>query len=195
MARPRSIPDEHILACAKDAFFAEGLQVSTADIAKRAGISEGTIFARFGTKEDLFFAAMGLTQPSFLIELHSRVGRRDIEEELIELVHEMLAFFEHAVPCIMLVVSSGAREKLVSNPQAPPARAIRELSNYFAKEAELGRLRPHDPEIISRLLVGTAWHYAFCEHVRINDIHPMPRQIYVRGVVDMILRGIRAEET
>jgi len=193
MARPRTISDDQILEAAREAFIEEGLNVATSEIAKRAGVAEGTIFSRFPTKEDLFFAAMGLVNPSFLSGLDDRIGRGTIEDELTELLHETLAFFTRAVPCMMLVVSHGAREKLIGHPSSPPARAVRQLSNYFEAEIKAQRLRPHDPEILARIFIGSAWHYAFCEHVRLNDIFPMPKHIYVRGVIDVLIRGVHEE--
>lgn len=54
MARPRSENKRQtILAAATDLFAAEGLNASTAKIAKSAGVSEGTIFVYFPSKDDL----------------------------------------------------------------------------------------------------------------------------------------------
>ena len=59
MARPPSISNQQILDAARAVFLAHGLaKASTVDIARRAGVSEGSIFNRFPTKDDLFRAAM-----------------------------------------------------------------------------------------------------------------------------------------
>ena len=48
MARPQTIHTDTILAAARDEFLAQGFTTATtARIAKRAGVSEGTIFKRF----------------------------------------------------------------------------------------------------------------------------------------------------
>ena len=60
MGRPRLIETQAILEAARDTFLVEGVGATTGAIARRAGISEATIFKRFRTKADLFFAAMGL---------------------------------------------------------------------------------------------------------------------------------------
>ena len=54
MPRPRTITDEQIVEAARAAFLEQGFSATTAEIARRAGISEGTLFKRFATKEDLF---------------------------------------------------------------------------------------------------------------------------------------------
>ena len=58
MPRPVSIHNDAILEAASQVFLAHGYQASTAEIARRAGVSEGSIFKRFKTKTDLFLAAM-----------------------------------------------------------------------------------------------------------------------------------------
>ena len=79
VARPKSITNEQILGAAQDAFLESGLAATTADIARRAGISEGTIFKRFGSKDDLFLAAMGLEQePPWVATLDELVGNGDL---------------------------------------------------------------------------------------------------------------------
>lgn len=45
-----------VLAAAEDEFAERGLSASVADIARRAGVAKGTVFAHFSTKEDLIAA-------------------------------------------------------------------------------------------------------------------------------------------
>jgi len=47
-----------ILAAAADVFAARGLDASTAEIARRAGVGEATLFRRFPTKDDLIVAIL-----------------------------------------------------------------------------------------------------------------------------------------
>ena len=47
-----------IMAAAADVFAERGLDASTAEIARRAGVGEATLFRRFPTKEDLVVAIM-----------------------------------------------------------------------------------------------------------------------------------------
>ena len=62
MARTRSISNEQILDAAREIFMEQGIEAKTSDIARHAGVSEGTIFARFKTKEALFVEAMAMPQ-------------------------------------------------------------------------------------------------------------------------------------
>jgi AcrR family transcriptional regulator len=50
---------ELLLAAAEEAFGEQGLDVSVADIARRAGVAKGTFFRHFATKDDLLAAVVG----------------------------------------------------------------------------------------------------------------------------------------
>ena len=56
MARPKEHKPETILAAALSLFRSEGVNVSTARIAKQAGVSNGTLFNYFPTKQALIDA-------------------------------------------------------------------------------------------------------------------------------------------
>ncbi len=64
MARPITIKADDLLEAARQVFLKKGTQATTAQVAERAGVSEGTLFKRFGTKADLFRSAMTSTPRS-----------------------------------------------------------------------------------------------------------------------------------
>ncbi len=196
MGRATTIDTETILDAAREVFIEDGVQGTTAEIARRAGVSEGTLFRRFATKEALFFECMGLpVRPEFLAQLQDRVGQTSVDEELTTFLHGAIRFFEEIIPKIMLMMANGSGARIIPGADAPPVAAIRMVANYLAAEHALGRLRPHDPEIAARMLLGSTWHYVFAEIVGINEYSPMPKHTFVRGVVDSLLRGLEPETT
>lgn len=78
MARPKEHTPEQILAAALVVFDADGVGVSTARIAKAAGVSNGTLFNYFPTKQDLIDALY----LSIKTELAEVVGRLDGNDPL-----------------------------------------------------------------------------------------------------------------
>ena len=56
--RPITLTDDELLEAARAVFLARGLDATTAEIAKRARISESVIFHRYKTKEALFSAVV-----------------------------------------------------------------------------------------------------------------------------------------
>src|SRR3954464_9885793 len=95
MARPVIIKDETILFAARQIFLERGIQATTAEVAERAGVSEGSVFKRFKSKLDLFRAAMEdkLAEPDWTRQLSARLGQGDVEENLFDVGMAILAFF------------------------------------------------------------------------------------------------------
>lgn len=194
MARTRTISDEQILEAALEVFLERGPQGTTAEIARRAGISEGTIFRRYDTKEELFIAAMSSwSGPDWLGLLEEMQGKGELEENLLRLAEAMLGFYEEMIPRISLSISCGEHigelfRRLTGEP--PVIKAIKKLTAYFAAEQALGRVAAGDPEIMARIFMSTCFQQANFKHLQWNDWLPMPRQTFLRGVVNLLLRGV-----
>ncbi len=196
MARPVSIDEETLLAAAREVFLAKGFSATTADIAERAGVSEGILFHRFGTKQALFSAAMR-PNPDGVFEklrLSERVGKGELDACMAEIAHELIGFLRGVMPCIMMAWSNRGESGLPSNleiPNPPPIRVIRELARYFEAEIRAGRMRRVDPEIMARSFVGGLMQYVFIE--TLGAVHgelPLPAEMYVRGLIDLFMKGI-----
>lgn len=191
MARTQTISDDQILEAARETFLEHGIQATTAEIARRAGISEGTIFRRFENKQTLFLTCMGIQDPAFFSTIDEIAGQGDLNENLVRLGDEMLDFFDELIPKISMITSSGMMHELASDPQnIPPVRGLKKLTNFFAIEMKKGRIRKADPEIVARMWVSTLHHYAFQEFVGLHRFMPLPRQTYLRGIVDLMLGGL-----
>lgn len=174
-------------------FERHGFSVTTAQIAEEAGISEGSIFRRWSSKQDLIVTALGIEKPRW-IELATDLTDDDraVEVQLTELATSMLDFFLENIPKMTAMLSCGVdmRAKLMRTSDAPPVKGVRAITNYFAQLRDAGRIRMTDPEIAARVLVASTHHYAFSELVGLNEIMPMPRETYIRGIVDNLMRGI-----
>jgi AcrR family transcriptional regulator len=199
MARPVTIKDETIVAAAREVFLERGIAATTAEVAERAGVSEGSVFKRFKTKSDLFRAAMGnAPMPSFYEDLPHRVGQGDIDQALFTLGMEIVFFFQDLIPVVMMSWSNpGARglPDMIAGPNPPPVRAVKALAGYFEAEMRLGRLRRCDPEIVARTFLGALHHFAFFELLHLPDGElPIGAETYVRGVVAILRGGIDVVE-
>lgn len=215
MARPTVIRNEAILDAARQVFLERGILATSAEVAQRAGVSEGSIFKRFKTKAELFRAAMGVNLEDVLPALKNlveRVGTRTVEENLAEAGIETVLFFERVMPIIMMSWSNpklpGCPPGYSSTSEPPPLRAQRHIADYLSAEQRLGRLRSGHAEVIARAYLGSLSHYVFTELLaescrgaplglergaeRRPSIH---REAYVRGFVRVLVAGMeRAEE-
>src|SRR5437899_303972 len=121
MARPVSIKDETIIAAAREIFLERGIQATTAEVAERAGVSEGSVFKRFQSKIDLFRAAMEdrIHDPDWVRELPTRVGKGDVRESMFAIGMGMVAFFRDLMPLMMMSWSNPAPNGLPHAFQGP----------------------------------------------------------------------------
>jgi AcrR family transcriptional regulator len=196
MPRPRVIDEETILEAARSIFLSQGFAASTAAIAQRAGCSEGTLFKRFGSKERLFEAAMGI--PDFRVDrrVEGLAGQGDVRANLEGLCQDLIAFLREVLPRTMrLWGHPGGLSPEKIPPHRGPHVALKALAGYLEAEMNLGRIRQADPEVLARLVLGSTHHYVFLEVLGIQSRMPMPPATFVRGLTELLWRGIAPEPT
>lgn len=196
MARPTTIDDETILKAARALFSERGLSVTTADVAKAAGVSEGSIFRRFESKRALFMAAMTSHSADWLDWLDQEPEEAPLRQTLERIAESAIDHFLAVLPLFYRMVGSGLVEPhqlACSFAEPPPLYAVRALSRYFESERRRGRIRSSDPEVVARTLLGALHTFAFFEIMGFNALQPMPRATFVRGLVDQVLSGVSAE--
>lgn len=200
MARPVSIDSEDILNAAREVFLEKGVHATTAEIAKRAGVSEGTLFHRYKTKDALFRAAMLQIDTSMIVaglDLEARVGRGQLFDELVDLATRLVELYRVIVPGVMLLHAQGDAQGMEGLPgllrskNSPPIIAVRALAAYFEAEMRKKRLREMDSEVLARMFIGSLWQYVFFELIGGDAGQvPLPQAMYVRGFVDALLHGV-----
>ena len=129
--------------------------VTVGDIARRAGVSEKTVFNYFPTKEDIFFDEV----PERLEALTEAVRARLPDRSLVETMHEL---------------HTTLSRRLASPGFAHFARVIEDSPALRAKEVEVMaqfsdhlaatirkelRLHPADAQIVANLLMSVHWQF------------------------------------
>jgi len=170
------------------------MRATTAEVAQRAGISEGALFKRFRTKAQLFREAVEHVgeAPAWIASLPARVGRGTLAAELEALALEMVQFARALMPCVLMAhASNGAGELPVwQGTMPPPLRALKALAAHFEAEMKLGRVREGDPEVYARSFAGPIMHFVVMELMhRSQDFMPMATETFVRGHVRVLLGG------
>jgi AcrR family transcriptional regulator len=194
MARPSTITTDQILDAAREVFLERGFRATTALVAKRARVAEGSLFKRFPTKHALFFAAMqpAIQDPPFLHAIEGRVGKGDVRENMVELGTELLEFLRRILPLVMMSWSHGRGDlpPHLATDDPPPVRALRRAAAYFDAEMKRKRLRRQDPEILARALFGGVQNYVFHDLIR-KGRHGGRKasEAYVRGLVNVLWAG------
>lgn len=159
-----------ILQAAVDVFAEKGFAgTPTAEIAKRAGVAEGTIFKHYKTKKDLL---LGVVAPLFAKLIVPRViapvrellraPHASLDALLRALAKERVAFMREHQRTVRIVV-----QEISFHPELRElfARTIAPLVHDDAVavvqrlQAE-GKVRPGDPLAMVRLVVGTLLTFA-----------------------------------
>ena len=171
MARPVSIDNKKILEAARAIFLKRGYSASTRQIAKKAGVSEGSLFKHYKTKTDLFMAAMedddGIA--SWEEKLMQMAGKGSVRNNLEFVGLQVLRNLQVILPRIMMVRSSGimlqGQDYTNSSTMPHPIRKLYALANYFRAEMNLGRLVMDNPELEAQMFLGTLVYYVFQQGV------------------------------
>jgi AcrR family transcriptional regulator len=199
--RPPVISTERLLDVAREVFLEHGIRATTATVAARAGVSEGTIFHRFSSKDALFRAAMRFDPeelPTLLASLAGRVGEADLRATLLEVGGRVLEVGRVALPVMMMSWSNP--ESDLSLPKAIQRgegyrRAFRGVRAFFEGEIAAGRLGGSGPEIFARLFMGSLHHFCLGELFLLDEgDRAMTGASFVEGLVDTLLRAGRYDE-
>jgi AcrR family transcriptional regulator len=192
--RPVTLSEHRLLDAARDIFLERGLDATTAQIARRAHISESVIFHRYKTKEALFIAVCErqLVLPPQLEQLGSLVGHGVIADHLYDVASAFLDMTVAVLPFFMMAFASSGKvvAEYVRRPHPIRVRAVRAVAGYFEAEARLGRIGPADPEILARMFLGGISQYVMAEYFETAGQRlPLPRATYLRGMIDVLLHG------
>ena len=147
--------------------------VTTRDIAREAGCSDGALYTHFGGKEDLVLECVHTCSPDFagaLGDLIERVGEGTVEDNLTGIAAAALSFHRDLAPILFAVGADAglaARFRaLKAATGAGPRRAHSAVAAYLAAEQRLGRVSTAiDPRMTAVALLGACQHAAVVGHL------------------------------
>jgi AcrR family transcriptional regulator len=199
MGRPITLSDEKILSAARRVFLERGIRATTAEVAREAGVAEGSLFKRWKTKHELFFSALALSdeEPACLRSLTALVGKGDVRQNLNEIGLQTIEFYRKIIPLVMMSWSNPAPNGFpphFDKPNSKPVQFLRKVAGYFEAEMKKGRIARSDAEVLARNFLGSLWHFAFFETVAVSDELPMPAEMFLRSLVNMLWNGVRPKK-
>jgi AcrR family transcriptional regulator len=196
--RPPVIDSARLLAVAREVFLERGIRATTAEVAERAGVSEGSLFHRFKSKEGLFAAAMNFDaeEASRLLQDAVRdIEELEVREGLVKLSTTLLEIGRIALPIMMM---SWSNPKLSGETPFDKKRAgfrefLKAFGAYLEGQMDEGKLRRIDAEVLARTLIGSVHHYSMTRTLMEADEVLIPEGMFVRGLVDLLLNGALSE--
>jgi AcrR family transcriptional regulator len=170
MARPVSIPDDQIHEAARAVFTEKGPRATSAEIAARAGVSEGTLFKRFGSKAGLHKAAMTSDIAGGWIRREMREQaplrtRKDFER----FIRWQITVLRDVVPVVVMAWSfradAGALPADLAGRESAPLVALRTLGDMLHEEMKAGYLATRKAAAVAQVITGSVWYFVFLELV------------------------------
>lgn len=198
MARHIEIDTEVILSAAREVLLEKGLKATAADVAKKANISDGTIFSRFKTKAELFNSAVFevLSKDWFMAVDHFQNGD-DFKDALVSSMVDSLKCLRIIMPIHMLAIGMcGGGESIFNllsdrGLKPTPIRLHKRFEEFLNKLVDAGKIKACNTNALSGFLVGGLTHRVFLERSgalmnsnKINDIQ------LIQDIVQAVLGGI-----
>jgi len=160
---------------------------SIAEIAKRAGVHETSIYRRWGTKEALL-AEAGLASAEEVIPVPDTGTLRS---DLVQLLQALSVFFQSplGVAFIQLLASAQDTPELISARQTYWTSRFALMRGIFEHAVRRGEIVASiDPHLVTELVIGPLYVRLLLTGEPLQA--PLPEQI-----VDLVLRGIEHRES
>jgi AcrR family transcriptional regulator len=145
------------------------VRATTKEIARAAGLSEGTLYNHFANKEELFLCTLNELPSGFVSlmrGLQERVGTETVQSVLEQVARSALDFYDEAVPMGASFFADPElltrHRELLKQRGAGPQRANEAVAAYLRAEQELGRVSGDvDPDAVAYMLLGALYQYVY----------------------------------
>ena len=191
---------QQLLEAATTVFSERGFaRATTKEIAKVAGVAEGTIYRHFADKQDLFYAAYSaksaFTADEFL-RLPELAGKETIRENLrrfisvIEDIERTLVPLQASMWSDQELMEALAASKRSGDESAGrPADPLMPLAKYLKAEQELGRIRD-GVDCERAALALFAIPFASVMMSRMSQGQSSAEDLDIMGALDIVLEGL-----
>lgn len=181
---------------------AKGLSgASTREIAREAGVADGTLYVHFHDRVDLFMALIQEHLPAFVEPLKllpHRAGRRSVKANLTEVLEAFITWHQKLIPVFSAVnadpsLSEALRLRLAERKEGPHL-SVAAVEQYLVAEQELGRVNPKaNPKATVMLLFGASHYWNSVRHA-VGDDLGYSREKLMKDVVDSLFAGLAMPE-
>jgi AcrR family transcriptional regulator len=175
-------------------------RVTTKEIARETGLSEGALYRHFEHKEEVFFAIIARYLPTFVSVFETHLpGTGDIQSNLITIVLAAMDYFGELLPMSasfladteLLAQYRRKMSEIAAEPIAGGPQNIEELlAAYLDEEKQLGRLQsPVPPETMAILLLGACFQYTYVYRLTGHVPSGKTREQFVEELVTGLLQS------
>lgn len=199
--------DKHwqILEAAVKVFSEKGFNASrTSEVAKEAGVSEGTIFNYFKTKKDLLKGMLiplviRVVRPIALRGVEKIFGNRKgrpIEDVMNDLFQNRVALAQNNMPLIKTLAAEAVFQPgLLTSVREQVLPHILEIgTRFFQEEMDKGTFRQVDSLLALRGFISLLLGYVVMRNVAPEEFQLQEEEAEVRRLMDLYLNGLLPRE-
>ena len=156
------------------------------DIAEAAGVAQGLLYHYYRGKDDLLWAIVGKYNPAMEMgQIFSAATDRPAQDVLRDAATRAYALLgERAGVARVVLREALVRPDIQQAFRLAQAVAIGVIVRYLEARIAAGELRPHDPEVTARMLIGS---------VLALYVTGAPAEPFLAEMVEHLLRGIGAQ--
>lgn len=187
---------ERIIDAALKVFGERGYSgATTREIADVAGVNEVTLFRQFDSKLNLYAAVVGERSP--IVDIQEMVDF-DVDAPLEEIIYrnarivlDLLISNKHL---FMMTFGDAWRmpEMREVVHESGILRGVGFLTGIVGGLMENGKIRPMDPEIPARAIIGLVQSHFLMEHV-LGSQENVEEDLLLRGFASILASGLRTE--
>jgi AcrR family transcriptional regulator len=181
-------------------------RVTTKEIARETGLSEGALYRHFEHKEEVFFAIIAQHLPTFLEAFEAHLpGTENVQDNLQMIALGAMGYFDQLIP---MSASFLADTELLAQYRAKMSQVVAEangpgrtgagpqkiedlLATYLEEEKQLGRLPAHlASREIAKLLLGACFQFTYLQHLMGKAPSGQTREQFVEELIRGMLSSI-----
>ena len=198
--------EQKILEAAIDVFSEKGFSgATTSEIAKRAGVAEGTIFHYFKVKKDILRSILiqmiSLAGEPVIIEGVGKIlldtGNKDLREVLKSFINDRLQLIESLFPMIKIVITEALyhediREAFLEN---VTSRGVEIFTIFHRQMVERGLIRKDvDALATARSIMGNIVIFIVSRQFFSEKFNRKNTDEELDAIIDIIMYGIAMPE-
>lgn len=193
---------KQILAASVKLFATKGFHASsTAEIAKEAGVAEGTIFRHYKSKKDILIAVVAPLLVKFATpfiikdvrKIFSEQEKKSVAQVITQLVKNRLELIDANLKHFQIVIQEAffheeLREALLQS-VVKEARGL--ATQFITARIESGELRPLPPDVVVRTFISMVFGMVYFKYVvDPEQYRERSEEEQIELAVDILLNGI-----
>ena len=188
---------QQILEAVERLIHSKGLaRVTTKEIARATGMSEGALYRHFDHKEEVFFAILIKNLPSFIDTFDQHVaGTGTVSSNLEAIALAALRYYEQLIPLSASFFADTELlerfREMIGQINAGPQSVFERVAVYIEEEQQLGRIEKQVPALsIATLLLGPCFQRIFVRQLLGADPFGKTDEQFAGELVQALIPGL-----